>query len=85
MHMDNKVTPTDNTDYNYHIKPYNLFNQSYGVYITPLVINSLRSGHTDTHRHTQIHTDTHRHTHTSIQTFVERSTSEKSGAHQPAV
>ena len=27
----------------------NLFNQSHTVYITPLVINTLRGGHTDTH------------------------------------
>ena len=27
----------------------------------PLVINVLRGGHTDTHRHTHRHTDTHTH------------------------
>ena len=38
---DAKVMLTNDTDYSCHIQPYNLFNQSYGVYITPLVINSL--------------------------------------------
>ena len=39
---DAKVTLTNDTNYSCHIKPYNLFNQSYKVYITPLVINPLR-------------------------------------------
>ena len=30
-----------------------MFNQSYEVYITPLVISSLGRGHTHTHTHTQ--------------------------------
>ena len=36
-----------------------VFNQSYGVHIMPLVINSLRGGDTHTHTHTHIHTDIH--------------------------
>ena len=40
-------------------KLYNLFNQSFGIYISyhimPLVINSLMGGHTQTHTHTQAH------------------------------
>ena len=37
-----------------------VFNQSYGVHIMPLVINSLRGGdtHTHTHTHTYIQTST---------------------------
>ena len=34
-----------------------MFNQSYEVHITPLVINSLGGGHT--HKHTHTHTDVH--------------------------
>ena len=58
MHVyDAKVMLTDDTDYSYHIKPYNLFNQSYRVCVTPLVINSLRGGHTHIHtKHTHIQT-----------------------------
>ena len=33
--MDTKVMPTNDINYSWHIKPYNLMNQSYGVYITP--------------------------------------------------
>ena len=73
MHMDAKVTPIDNTDYSCYIKPKNLFNQSHRVYITSLVINSLRAG-----------TYTHTHTHAHIQTFANRSNSKKPGTRQPA-
>ena len=52
-------------------KPYNLFNQSYGAYIIPLVINSLGGGHTP------------KHTHTCIQMFMDRSNSKKPGVHRP--
>ena len=41
-----KATPTNDFDYSCHIKVYNLFNQSYGAHITPLVNNSLGDGHT---------------------------------------
>ena len=37
-----KAMLTNDTDYSHHIQPvYNLSNQSYGVHIMPLVINSL--------------------------------------------
>ena len=29
------ATPTNDTDYGFYTKLYNLFNQSYGVHITP--------------------------------------------------
>ena len=60
-----------------------MFNQSYEVYITPLVINSLGCGHTDTHTHT--HTDTHRHTDTRMHTDnPHRNNFKKPGVSQPA-
>ena len=34
-----------------------MFNQSYGVHITPLVINSIEGGDTDTDTHTDVHTE----------------------------
>ena len=52
MHMDAKVMPTDDIDYSCHIKPWNIFNQSYRVYITPLIINSLRRADTQIYTHT---------------------------------
>ena len=42
-------------------------------HITPLVISSLKGGHTHTCKHT------HTHTHTRIQTFADRSNSKKPG------
>ena len=36
-----------------------MFDQSYGIYIMPLVIHSLRGEHTHTHTHTSKHTPTH--------------------------
>ena len=38
MRMDSKAMPTDDIDYSCHIKPQNLFTQSYRLYITSLVI-----------------------------------------------
>ena len=49
---DSKTTPSADNDYRCHIKAYNLFNQSYGVHITPLVIDSLGGGHTNTDTYT---------------------------------
>ena len=42
--------PLNNTDYSYHIKAVEFFIQSYGVHITPLIINSLRGKHTHVYR-----------------------------------
>ena len=43
---------------------YNLFNQSYGVHIMAVVINSIGAGHTNTYAniYTNTHTDVHRET-----------------------
>ena len=43
----------------YNTVKLNLFSQSYGINITPLVINNLGGGHTHTHtyKHTHIQTD----------------------------
>ena len=61
-----------------------MFNQSYGVHIMPLIINSLGDGytyirmhahahtHTYTHTYTHTHTHTHKHTHTGIQTSARK-------------
>ena len=54
--MDTKVTHTDDTNYSYNMKPQTLFNQSYWVYITSLVINN--QTHTHTHTHTYRHSRT---------------------------
>ena len=43
--------PTIDIDHSCHIKAIYLFVQSYGVYITPLVINSLGGGHIHAYRH----------------------------------
>ena len=40
------------------------------VYIAPLVINSLRGGHTHIHTHTHTYTHTHAHTHTRTHTHT---------------
>ena len=61
------------------------------VYITPLVINALWSGHIDintgtdtqSHRHTQTHTRTHTHTHTHQ--HANQNNFKKPGASQPVV
>ena len=53
---------TNDTDYSCYIKAVELVWPTIWVYITPLVINSLRGGHT--HRHT----DTHTHIHTRVRT-----------------
>ena len=50
-----KATPINDNDYSCHITAIELFNQSYEVHITPLVINSLGRGHTHTHTHTRTH------------------------------
>ena len=47
-----KATPTNSTDYGYCKKAVELANQSCGVHITPLVINSLGGRQTDRHTHT---------------------------------
>ena len=46
--MDAKAMPTNDTNYSCHIKAIKLIYQSYGFYITPLVINSFGGGHTHT-------------------------------------
>ena len=51
MRFNSKTVPTTDNNYNYHIKAVALFNQSYGVHIMLLVINSLRGRQT----HTCIH------------------------------
>ena len=53
------ATPTTDSNCSCHIKAVELFNQSYGVHIMPLVINSLGGGYTHTHTHTHTHTNTH--------------------------
>ena len=68
--------PTNDADYSCHIKSHRTYltNRmgSISPNITPIVINSLRGGHTHTHKHT------------CIPTFTNRSNSKKPGAHQPA-
>ena len=49
MHTNAKAMPINDNDYIHHITAVELVNQSYEVYITLLVINSLRRG--DTHMH----------------------------------
>ena len=44
-----KATPINN-NYSCHITAVELVNQSYGVHITPLAINSLGRGHTHTQK-----------------------------------
>ena len=56
MRFNSKATPTHDTDYGCHINTVELVNQSYGVHITPHVINSLGGGHTQTHTHTDSRT-----------------------------
>ena len=56
MCINAKATLINHTDYNCHINAVELvYNQSYGVHITTLVINRLGGGHTDTH--TDIYTE----------------------------
>ena len=50
-HFNCKTTPTNDTDYSCSMKPIELFNQSYGFNIMPLVIDSLG---VDTHIYIQI-------------------------------
>ena len=69
-----KAMPINDNDYHCHITATNLFNKSYGVHIMPLVINSLRGGHTLTHSLTHSHTHTHTHTHTRTHTHTNTST-----------
>ena len=58
--------PTNDNNYNNcHITAIEVFNQSYGVYIMPLVINSLRGRHTNTH----------------ILMFTDKGNSKKPGSH----
>ena len=69
------------------VKLKNLFSLSHMVYITPLVINALGSGHTDTHT---THTDTHTHTHTHTPTcepkqFQETRHTWATGLHVPGL
>ena len=67
MHMNAYVMPTNDIDYNCHIKAIELINQSYrsiSHHMTSLVINSLGGGHT----------------HARIQTFAGRSNSKKPDA-----
>ena len=47
-HFNYKAMPTIDTNYRYHTEGVEFFNQLYGVYITPLVINSPRAGTTHT-------------------------------------
>ena len=55
--------PIYNADYKCHITAVNLFNQSYGVHIKPLIINSLGSRHTYTHAQTHTYMHTYRRLH----------------------
>ena len=64
MRMDAYITPANDTDYSCHIKAIELIYPIIGVYITPLVINSLGGGHTNTHTHTHTHTQAYRHSRT---------------------
>ena len=58
MRINAKAMPINDNDYNCHITATEL-DQSYGVYIMPLVINSLGGGHTHTHANTHTN-DPHR-------------------------
>ena len=60
MRINAKFTSTKGTDYSYYIKLWNLFNQPRKIYIMPLVINSLGSGHTLTCPQTYTHIHTYR-------------------------
>ena len=53
--MDAYAMPTSNTDYSYYIKAIKLIDQSYGVYITPLVIHSFGGRHIHTHTYKCLH------------------------------
>ena len=66
-------TPINDNGYRCHITAIELVYQSYMVHITPLVNNSLRSGHTQKHTHTYTHTHTHAHTHKHIPTIHTKS------------
>ena len=46
--------PTNDTNYSCKIRLQNLFNQTYGFYIMPLVVTSLRGGHIDNHTYTHV-------------------------------
>ena len=58
MPINAKAIPTNNTDYSYYTKAVELVNQSYGVYIAALFINSLEGVGTHTHTHTHTHINT---------------------------
>ena len=64
MHINAKATPTNDTDHNCYIKAVELVNQSYGIYIAALFINSLEGVGTHTHTHTNANTHTYTHKHT---------------------
>ena len=75
-HTKSKATPINDNNYSCH--NYNccrtcLTNrmESISCHITPLVINSLGSGHTHTHTHTQTQTKTQTQTHTHIDVHTE--------------
>ena len=59
MHINAKATPIIDTDYSYHITAVEQTNHmgSISHHITPLVINSLGGGHTNTHTQIRTHTD----------------------------
>ena len=57
MHIKAKATFINNTDYNCHITSIELVHQSHSIYIMPLVINSLRGGHTCKYTHIHTHSD----------------------------
>ena len=59
--INDKATPTNDTNYSYHIKAVKLIYLILwdGTYITPLVTNRLGDGHT--HACTHAHTHTHMH------------------------
>ena len=54
MCIDAKATPTNGIDYSCYIKALEFYNQSYGIHIKPVVINSLGGGHTHTYTRTYI-------------------------------
>ena len=64
-----------------------MLNQSYEIYIMPLLINSLRGGHTHihthAHTHTRTHTHTHAHTHTHTQTHTHTDVADKINFKKP--
>ena len=89
-----KATPINHNNYSCHITAVELVYQSYGVHVTPLVINSLGvDTHTHTHTHTHARTSIHTHTHTHTQTHTHTNTHtyrhphrnnfKKPGARQP--